>query len=436
MKRRVFLHLLLASFTCDFSASAADELPRGAIYQKDVDFLLSELPKQASRFFQIKKIDWAAVTKQFRDEAQKLNSDEEHLKLCSRLVARLRDGHAGIIDSKIKWPDESNGRTWTGPRVHLLTIGNDVYVRAAFGDAEAQGVKVGSRVTTIDGKPAREWLAKKATEMSDQRGFSTDQQALYAACHGGLADWAGNAITFELIDPTGAEKGVRITRNGGPNYAPVGPVFPPKGLKAFDRNACGKTARGFGYIHLRKIPGNLDAQLDQMLADIGNVPGLILDMRGNSGGGCDHDAVFGKFLPAGSKWRQYVGKGPHTFTGPMVVILDAGVCSAGETVGGMFKEDGRAYAIGDSPTAGMSSSKQKLPVPSGLFTAYYSVFSNKARFNSGRGIEGIGVPPNEIVPYDAEELTTGIDTQIRRAEELLTQGFPAQTVPYVPPKAP
>src|SRR4030095_4867268 len=174
--------------------------------------------------------------------------------------------------------------------------------------------------------------------------------------------------------------------------------------KPYERNACGKTQAGFAYIHLRKIPGNLDVQLDQMLAEIGDAPGLILDMRANGGGGCDHDAVFGRFIQAGTNWGRYQGKGPKPFTGPMVVIVDAGVASAGETVGGMFKEDGRAYMIGDSPTAGMSSSKKTLPLPSGLFSAYFSVFSNKARFNRGRGIEGIGVPPNEIVPYDPKDL--------------------------------
>src|SRR4029079_1993416 len=100
----------------------------------------------------------------------------------------------------------------------------------------------------------------------------------------------------------------------------------------------------------------------------------------------------------------------------------------------MFKEDGRAYMIGDSPTAGMSSSKKTLPLPSGLFSAYFSVFSNKARFNGGRGIEGIGVPPHEVVPYDPKDLLAGVDTQIRRAEELLSKGFPADIVDYEPPK--
>jgi carboxyl-terminal processing protease len=416
-------------------ATAQDTAGKSEVYQGDVEFLLRELPKSAGRFFELKHIEWAIVSAQFREEAKATRSDEEHLKLCSRLLARLRDGHAGLINSKVKWPDESKGRTWTGPRVHLLVSRDAVHVRTAFGDAAAQGVKAGQRVERVDGVPAKEWLTKKAAEMSDTRGFSTEHQALYAACHAGLADWSGTPIRFELAEADGSTKSVQITRNGGPNYAPFGPVHPPKNLKAFDRNACGKTAAGFGYIHLRKIPADLDTQLDRMLAEISAAPGLILDMRANGGGGCDHEAVFGRFLPSGTNWGRYVSKGPNPFSGPMVVIVDAGVASAGETVAGMFKEDGRAYMIGDSPTAGMSSSKQTLPVPSGLFSAYFSVASNKGRFNKGRGIEGIGVPPHEVVAYDPKELATGIDTQIRRAEELLTKGFPDYTVDYVPPKS-
>ena len=108
----------------------------------------------------------------------------------------------------------------------------------------------------------------------------------------------------------------------------------------------------------------------------------------------------------------------------MVVIVDAGVRSAGETIAGQFKEDSRALMIGDTPTAGMSSQKEKLPVPSGLFAVYFSVASNKGRFNGGRGIEGIGVEPHEVTPYEAADLRGGIDTQIKRAEEFLAKSLP------------
>jgi len=134
--------------------------------------------------------------------------------------------------------------------------------------------------------------------------------------------------------------------------------------------------------------------------------------------------VFGRFVPAGTNWGRYASAGRKPYAGPLVVIVDAGTRSAGETVSGMLKEDGRAYMIGDSATAGTSSSKTTLPAPSGLFAAYFSVRSNMGRFNHGRGIEGIGVPPHEIVAYDPEELARGVDTQIRRAEELLKKGLP------------
>jgi hypothetical protein len=60
-----------------------------------------------------------------------------------------------------------------------------------------------------------------------------------------------------------------------------------------------------------------------------------------------------------------------------------------------------------------------------------SIASNKARFNGGRGIEGIGVEPHLIVQYEQADLAAGVDTLIRRAEELLAD-FPGKEVPYDP----
>jgi C-terminal processing protease CtpA/Prc len=52
------------------------------------------------------------------------------------------------------------------------------------------------------------------------------------------------------------------------------------------------------------------------------------------------------------------------------------------------------------------------------------------RFNGGHGIEGIGVSPHEIVPYDPAELAAGADTQIRRAEAMLKAGLPKDKVSF------
>ena len=108
--------------------------------------------------------------------------------------------------------------------------------------------------------------------------------------------------------------------------------------------------------------------------------------------------------------------------------------SAAETGSGMFKEDGRALLIGESATAGMSSSKETVDLPSGKYSLYVSVSSNMGRFNDGKGIEGIGVIPQLRLEFDPEDLAAGQDTLIRRAEALLGEAAagkgPWKDVPY------
>lgn len=410
------------------------------ILREDVQFMLEELPKRARDLLRQKGIDWKKATKALKGEVKKIKDPVEYVRLVERILARLQDGHAGIvkaapdIEAALKKvnEDEAKGRRWTGPRVHLLLSGDDVLVGQAFGEAAELGVKIGMEVLEIDDVPARKWVEQTADELADKSGYSTRHAALHAACHWGLATWEGTSIRFSFREG-GDRKKVTIMRRGGPNFAPAGPACPPPDLNQIGRQSYGKTPAGFAYIHLRDIPDELPQQLDEMLGALGDMPGLVLDMRANGGGGCDHEAVFGRFLAGESRWRQYTGQGTRPFTGPMVVIVDAGVRSAGETVAGMFKEDGRAYMIGPEPTAGMSSQKEVFEVPSGKLSIRVSVSSNKGRFNGGKGIEGLGVAPDEVVLYNSKELLSGTDSQIRRAEALLRDGFPKGAVAYEPP---
>ena len=435
MKMLLLFGMMTAlGLACD---SRADE-----IHEKDFEFALEEIEKNCGHFFKQKKIDWRAVSKEFTAKAKEVSGDEEHLVLLTKLLARVKDGHAAVrpLDKGkgVKWPEQP---AKTGPGMFWCVAKGKVIVKNSWSSAKSAGVAPGMEVVKIDKQPAREWLDARIAELAETTGFSTPQQAQFYACHRGLSDEVGKELKLELRSVRGRRERIEV-RYTKANPVPWGPAFYPKPKGEFSRAGNGDlnyaiTEDGWGYIQVRRCKGNLPQQMDEALAKVGGAPGIILDFRGNSGGGFDHDAFMGRFVPKGKTIRLggkgYVSAGPLPYGGPVVVIVDATCRSAGETAAGIFKEDGRAYMIGESPTAGMSSSKKTINLPSGLFSLYVSVYSNKKRFNKGAGIEGVGVIPHETVEFDPKDLAEEKDTLILNAEELLKK-FPQRKVPYDPKK--
>jgi C-terminal processing protease CtpA/Prc len=411
----------------------------GSTCERDVAFALAELGKRCATLIEQKKIDWKEVAAEMTAAAKAAKDDADHLLVLERLVARLQDGHAEVQPSEATKGVVLPSRyviDRTGPGLFLCRAESKLLVKAAWKNAGAAGIKPGMEIVKIDGKPALEWMDRRVAELRDFISFSTAQQSWFFACHQGLALPRGTRLDLELKDAKG-KKLARTVDCVDANQVPPGPAFPPAGLKGTKDVEWGRTAGGFGYVHVRRSPSDLPQQIDEALAGLAplsKVPGLVLDFRGNSGGSFDHDALFGRFVPAGktvSFGNTYASVGANPYGGPIVVIVDGSVRSAGETAAGIFKEDGRAYMIGESPTAGMSSKKETIELPSGRFSLYVSVGGNMGRFNGGRGIEGIGVVPHELVAFTAKDLDAGVDTLIARAEALLKK-FPADKVPYDP----
>ena len=430
--------VLLTGLGSDPSVEGAPPQRRAKTkYVEDVEFALRQLSETCAVFIDQKKIDWPRVTKEFSKEARNVRTDSEHLLLLWRLVARLRDGHAQVrplpAGKSVKLPSSVTEKK-VGPGLFLTVRDDRVFVKNAWGGAAKAGLRPGMEIVKVGRTAARKWLDRRVEEHRDLIGFSTDAQALFYACHWGLVDKPGTGL--KLVLRAGKKRRGGVIKFDGANQVPNGPAFTPDDIvRRKDIGFC-TTAAGWGYVHVRRCPGNLPEVIDEALEELADVPGLILDFRGNSGGGFDHDDFLGRFIPKGKSIRfakRYRGTGEQPYGGPIVVIVDATVRSAGETGAGIFKEDGRAYMIGESPTAGMSASKTTIELPSGLFSLYVSVRSNKLRFNGGKGIEGIGVIPHEIVPFEPRDLAQKKDTLILRAEELL-KNFPQSKVPYVPSK--
>ena len=419
---------LAALFLVTGAATASAQ----ADYAKDVAVALQELEKQCGALLTSKHIDWKPIEKEFTAAAKSVKTDQDHLVLLTRLLARLQDGHCEVRPTEktkdVKWPDAPE---LVGAGMFWCRSGKKILIKTAFGDAAAAGIESGSEVVKVDGKPVSGWLDARIAKLLDTQSCSTEQMTFYRATHQWLAMPKGTRLDLELKTAAGKTQKRTLTYTKG-SYVPWGPALPIEGLESAGDVHWKMLDERTGYVHVRRCKDDLPELMDQALGKVGGASGLILDFRANGGGGFDHEAFLGRFVPAGEKLVgqiTYESRGSRPYGGPIVVIVDAGTVSAGETGSGMFKEDGRGYVIGETPTAGMSSQKTTIELPSGLFSLYVSTHSNKGRFNGGRGLEGIGVVPHELVAYEAKDLAAGVDTLIRRAREILAK-FPADKVPY------
>ena len=416
-------------------------------YVEDAEFALDALERECGHFFELKDIDWKAVRKEILAEAREVEDDLGHFWVMNKLLARLRDGHASVrLRDPTKDLQPMAGESFTGCGLFLCRIGKKWYVKRAWNAAGGAGIETGMELLTVDGRKVADWWEERKAFWCDRVSFSTDQQAEAWMCHQGLIAPKGTRREFELKDAKNRKKKRTVIYERA-TYAPHGPLFlaTSEGDKDVSwttltadhgarKPAKSKKDARYGYVHIRRCPGDLPERVDRALADLGDVDGIILDWRGNSGGGFDHDALFGRFVPAGetlSFGKRYGSAGENPYAGPVVVLVDATVRSAGETGSGIFKEDGRALMLGTSPTAGMSASKKEIELPSGLFALYVAVASNKGRFQGGRGIEGIGVVPHEQFEYEVDDLREERDTLLQVALNRLEKGG-WKEVPYRP----
>lgn len=420
---------LLAAPPCDKTGESE--------YETDISHMLKELGQRAAAPLKVKDIDWKKVTKKYQALAKDVETDEQLVDLAFQLTAELRDGHARVnfdakkIDMSI-FAD--------GPRspcgLNLYPKDGKWYVLRAVGAADKSGVKAGWQVVKIDGMKVADWMAEAKARMTKRDGFSTEHAADWIVGTWGMTGPDGTSSSFEFRDTKKKKKKKTLDwykKAGGSRL--YGPVVYPKDLeKAGDRVYYQKLGSGMGYVLIDKIPGDLPDSLDKALAALGEVDGLIIDFRANMGGGYDRDELLGRFIPKGQTFGNEKSTGPKPYTGQMVLLADPSTISAAETIVGELKEEGRAYLIGPGPTHGASGQKETVEAPSGKFSIYFVVRSNKQRFNGGRGVEGIGIAPDEVVAYDPKVIASGMDPCIARAEELLKSPLPKKAVSYVPPK--
>src|SRR5579859_6481253 len=183
-----------------------------------------------------------------------------------------------------------------------------------------------------------------------------------------------------------------------------------------------------GYVSLRGFPE--PSVVDTIEQDVtkfqaAGTQGLVLDLRGNSGGRIDVGTrLLSHFLAPGSSVYEEVDRGGANSTHfsargatqynlPLVVLVDGGTASMGEIFASAVQEHGAATILG-SNTAGSVAAAQVFGLPdgSGLQVTVFEILSA-----GGKPLNKVGVAPDEVIEPDPA--VQGDDPVISRAIEIL-----------------
>ena len=226
-------------------------------------------------------------------------------------------------------------------------------------------------------------------------------------------DKKGDRLALVLALPDGASKSVEVAAD----LAALSPEA--AGAEAGDRRRSGRfvdEARRPDRLHLRQAdsPG-ARAVAGPGVRELGDIRGLIIDVRGNSGGGFDTTTAFVNFDPAHAAAR---GPVRPRYAGRIALLLDERTISAGEGWASWFVARRRARVFG-STSAGISSRKVTYDLTYGRYKVVVPVKAYSGSLD--RPIERRGLEPDVEVRCTASDLSRGRDTVLETAAEWLRQ---------------
>lgn len=394
------------------------------------------------RFYdpQLPHDNWEAALDKHRSKILSAPNDEAFEAGVADLLAELKRSHVGIYHAGLvrctskmaicalysALPVEDGSR-WVFQDVH------------EGGPAAEAGIRPGDALIAVDDRPFRP---------PEHPLFSMGSTvAIEVATRG------GQHVTRQVAIPF-----VKVKRNQLPKVEPK-PIVSRR-----------RVNEDIGYLKIASYPGEIGVdianEITQALQSLGEINSLVIDLRGNTGGGIgvlrmmslltpdrlavgvfsngtlksgpdvpDGSFVFDK-IPAtkgglfplairfftrlttrklaGKKMPIAVvteGKGRQRFHGKAVLLVDRHTTSANEMLIAFAREHRLATIVGE-PTPGRVLGGSKFKLPHGYWLA---LPVGSFRTTDGDSLEGNPIVPDIEVPFDVQEAREGRDPQLETA---------------------
>ncbi len=326
-------------------------------------------------------------------------NDEKMMQGAIRgMMDSLGDPHSSYMD-----PTEFSDATaplegYSGIGAYVNTEGEFLTITEPIkgSPAEAAGLKPGDQIIAIDGVDMVGTLAENARQ--------------------------------KVLGPAGTKVVLTIKREGMEQPFDV-PIIraqisiPSTEYRMLDNN--------IAYVRLNVFSDTTSSELHAALTELlaQNPQGLILDLRNNGGGYLDTAIKVGsEFLADGVVAYEETGNGAReTFNAsgngiatqvPMAVLVNEYTASASEIVAGALQDRGRAQLVGVT-TYGKGTAQNWIPLSNNEGAIRVTV----ARWltPNNRNVTGTGLSPDVEVKITDADIAAGIDSQLNKAVEILSQ---------------
>ena len=345
---------------------------------------------------------WADVRARYAARVDAAITDDAWRRVLEDALDELHDFHAEIVpgSTTTRWAVPSAADVWAEWRAERAVVS----ASRVGSDAARAGVHIGDEIVQVDGVPVAAAVQAELHCDAARASPVARRWSLLTL----LAGRRGATRELQLRDAAGALRTVTLDAQRRVD-------------RPSERVSAQRLSGDEALIRLNNSLGQLDtvAAFDAALAGVRDAKGLILDLRDVPSGGSSTVAlgVLGRFvaerlpyqrhrIPAYGlpdverNWIEEVQpRGPFTYTGRLVVLVDAWTGSMGEGMAIGLNAMKRATVVG-TPMAGLAGAVDRTSLPA---TGVAVQFPTEQLFHVDGTPRHRWRPPVEVTPVDGED---------------------------------
>ena len=316
----------------------------------------------------------------------------------SGMISAVGDPYAAVINSDSSFMTEVDGEYY-GLGIEITTkSAGELSVSQVFANSGAAdaGIKIGDKILGVD---------------------DVD-----------LSKGTGSDFSKYVLNSNNTQFKVKLNRDGSDMTLVVTKkkvTIPSVTTKTLTNNG-----KSVAYIGVSIFSGTTYEQFKTALSNADTSNGLIIDLRGNTGGRLDvvinmlsellNNNQIMYQTDTDGKIDKFYSTGNKDFANKIVVVVDNNSASASEIMTAALEQDLKATVVGKT-TYGKGTVQQLKTLSSGI---QYKLTTKKWLTPDGSSINGTGIKPN----YEVEQATAyysnatdANDAQLQKAIQLLTE---------------